>query len=114
MNSSLAGLREVLIGVAIYFIPGMIGAWIVVEVVRQIEIRFVKTQRERNFVIRAIASLIIFCPPFVTCSAVEFKFFPKAVDWWPLSLGLAILGGVLAAILSYVLLRFLQEHANAT
>jgi hypothetical protein len=111
-SSPRAGLRELLVGIAIYFIPGMIGSWIAVEVVRQIERRFVKTQRERNFAIRVIASLIIFCPAFIACLGVEFKVFPKAVEWWPLSLGLSFLAGALAAISAYLLLRFLQERTG--
>jgi hypothetical protein len=36
-NYPLVGMRGVIVGIVIYFTPGLIGAWIAVEIVRQIE-----------------------------------------------------------------------------
>lgn len=111
MNSPLAGLRGLALGIAIYFIPGLMGAWIAVEIVRQIEVRALKTQRERDFATRIIISLIIFVAAFIVCVGVQSSLFPKADEWWPLCL--ALVAATLAAILSYLLVKVIQKRIQA-
>jgi hypothetical protein len=111
-NYPLAGMRGVIVGIAIYFIPGLIGAWIAVGIVRQIETRALNTQQRRDFAIRTVIALIIFGPAFVVCTGVQFKLFSRAEEWWPLSLALSFIAGVLAAVASYLLIRALQKRAH--
>jgi len=101
-NYPLAGMRGVLEGIAIYFIPGLIGAWIAVEIVRQIETRALNTQRRRDCAIRTIIALIIFGPAFIVCTGVQFKLFSRE-EWWPLCLALSFIVAVLAAAATYLL-----------
>jgi hypothetical protein len=112
-NSPLVGVRGVLVGIAIYFIPGMIGAWIAVEVVRQIETRLLKTRPRRDFATITIIALIIFGPTFIVCTGVQFKLFSRTEEWWPLCLTLSFMAAALVATATYLLTRVLQERIHA-
>lgn len=83
-NYPLVGMRGVIAGIAIRFMPGLIGAWIAVDIVRQIETRVLNTQRRRDFATRTIIALIVFGPAFIVCTGVQFKLFSRAEEWWPL------------------------------
>lgn len=112
-NYPLVGMRGVIAGIAIYFMPGLIGAWIAVEIVRQIETRVLNTQRRRDFATRTIIALIVFGPAFIVCTGVQFKLFSRAEEWWPLCLALSFIVAVLAAVAAYVLIGALQKRAHA-
>jgi hypothetical protein len=111
-NYPLAGMRGVLEGIAIYLIPGLLGAWIAVEIVRQIETKVLNTQHRRDFAIRTVIALIIFGPAFIVCTGVQFKLFSRAEEWWPLTLVLSFIVGALAAVASYLLIGALQKRAH--
>ena len=106
----LTGVGGVVKGIAIYFIPGLIGAWIAVEIVRQIETRALNTQSRRDVAIRTIVSMIIFGPAFIVCAGIQFKLFSRAEESWPLSLALSFIVAALAAVAAYLLLRALQKR----
>jgi hypothetical protein len=91
----------------------MIGAWFAVVIVRLIETRLLTTRPRRDFATRAIIALIIFGPTFVVCTGVQFKLFPRADEWWPLFLALSLMAAALAATLTYLLTRTLQERIHS-
>lgn len=112
-NAPLTGARGLLEGIAIYFVPGLVGAWIAVEIVRQVEVRALKTQFKREFATRSIAALIVFGPVFIVCTGVQFNIFPKADAWWPAFLAISFTAAVFASALTYLLVRKLQQRTHA-
>jgi hypothetical protein len=111
--SPLVGPTGVLLGISIYFIPGAIGAWIAVEIVRQVETRLLNTQSRREFATRTIIALIIFGPAFIVSTGIQFKLFPRAEEWWPICLGVSFIAAALAATATYLLTRALQERLQS-
>ena len=109
----VAGPTGVLLFIGIYIIPGAIGAWIAVEIVRQVETRFLNTQSQRDFATRTIIALIIFGPAFVVSTGVQFKLFPRTEEWWPICLGVSFIAAALAATATYLLVRALQERLQS-
>ena len=109
-NYPLVGVRGLIEGMVIYFIPGLAGAWIAVEIVRQFETRVLNTQSRREFAIRAVVALMIFGPVFIVLTGVQFKMFPRTEEWWPLCLALSALGGLLASTLTYLLVGTMQKR----
>src|SRR5437667_3225407 len=61
-NAPLVGARGVFEGIAIYFFPGLVGAWIAVKIVRQVETRVLNTRGKRDLATRIITALIVFGP----------------------------------------------------
>ena len=111
-DSPLAGLTGFFVGVFIYFTPGLIGSWIAVEIVRQIEIRLLKGKRQRDLATRIIAALIVFGPSFIVCTALQFKLFLRAEEFWFLCLMISfVLAGVTGA-LTCRLLKTLQDSSR--
>jgi hypothetical protein len=82
-NAPLTGARGLFEGIAVFFLPGLVGAWIAVEIVRQVEVRALKTRARREFATRTIIALIVFGPVFTVCIRVQFNIFSKAEEWWP-------------------------------
>jgi hypothetical protein len=111
-NYPLVGIRGMLEGIGIYFIPGLIGAWIAIELVRQIETRALNSQRRRDFAVRAVTALVIFGPAFIVCTGVQFKLFSRAEDWWPLCLTLSFIVASGVAGVSYVRIRAWQKGVH--
>jgi hypothetical protein len=111
-NSPLVGARGVLEGIAIYFFPGLIGAWIAVEMVRQVETRVLNTQCRRDFATRIVTALIVFGPAFIVCTGVQFNIFSKAEELWPVVLAASFIVAVFAAAVTYLLVRILQQRST--
>ncbi len=111
-NAPLAGARGLIEGIAIYFVPGLVGAWITVEIVRQVEVRALKTPTRREFATRTIIALIVFVPVFIVCAGVQFNIFPKADAWWPAFLAVSFTAAAFASALTYLLVRTLQHRTH--
>jgi hypothetical protein len=111
-NAPLAGARGFFEGVAIYFVPGLVGAWIAVETVRQVEVRVLKTRARRELATRTISALIVFGPVFILCTGVQFDVFSKADAWWPAFLAVSFTAAVFASALTYLLVRTLQQRTH--
>src|SRR5215472_5718997 len=113
-NAPMVGARGLFEGLAIYFVPGLVGAWFAVEIVRQIETRVLNTPVKRNFATRTIIALLVFGPVFIVCTGVQFSIFSSAEDWWPAVLALSFIAAVSAAALTYLLIRTLQQRGAAS
>jgi protein-S-isoprenylcysteine O-methyltransferase Ste14 len=111
-NAPLTGARGLFEGIAIYFVPGLVGAWIAVEIVRQVEVRALKTQARREFATRTIIALIVFGPVFIVCTGVQFNMFSKADAWWPAFLVVSFTAAVFASALTFLLVRTLQQRTH--
>jgi len=112
-NAPLAGERGLFEGIAIYFLPGLFGAWIAVEIVRQVEVRVLKTRARREFATRTIIALLVFGPVFIVCTGVQFDIFSRAEAWWPAFLAFSFTAAVFASALTYLLVRTLQQRSPA-
>jgi hypothetical protein len=112
-NAPLSGARGLFEGIAIYFVPGLAGAWIAVEIVKQVEVRVLKTRARREFATRTIIALIVFGPVFIVCTGVQFDIFSRAESWWPAFLAVSFAVAVLASALTYLLVRTLQQRTHA-
>ena len=106
----LVGAKGLFAGLAIYFFPGLVGAWIAVEIVKQIETRVLNTQGKRDFATRTIIALLVFGPVFIACTGVQVSTFSRAEEWWPAVLAISLVAAVLAAALTYALVRTLQQR----
>jgi hypothetical protein len=111
-NAPLTGARGLFEGIAIYFVPGLGGVWIAVEVVRQIEIRALKTRAKREFATRTIVALIVFGPVFIACTGAQFNIFSRAETWWPAFLAVSFTVAVFTSALTYLLVRTLQQRTH--
>ena len=89
-NAPLTGARGLFEGIAIYFVPGLVGVWIAVEIVRQVEVRALKTRARREFASRTIIALIVFCTVFILCTGVQFNIFSRADAWWSAFLAVSL------------------------
>jgi len=112
-NAPLTGARGLFEGIAIYFVPGLVGAWIAVEIVRQVEVRALKTRARREFASRTIIALIVFGTVFIVCTGVQFNIFSRADAWWPAFLAVSFSAAVFASALTYLLVRTLQQRTHA-
>jgi hypothetical protein len=112
-KAPLMGARGVVEGIGIYVLPGLLGACIAVEIVKQIERRVLNSQSRRDRAIRAVTALIVFGPIFVLCTAIQFNLFSKAEDWWPIVLGISLVVAVSAGAGAYLSVRVLQRHMHA-
>ena len=111
-NAPLVGARGVFEGIGIYFFPGLVGAWIVVEIVRQIETRVLNTPVRRDLAVRIVTAAIVFVPAFVVCTGVQFNLFSKAEEWWPVVLAVSFIVALLTAAAAYQFLRVLQQRIH--
>jgi hypothetical protein len=109
-NAPLVGARGLFEGIAIYFFPGLVGAWIAIQIVSQIETRVLNTQGKRNFVIRAVFALVVFGPVFIVCAGILFNVFSSAEGWWPGLLAISFITAAFAAALTYLLVWTLQRR----
>ncbi len=109
-NAPPAGMRGLFEGVAIYVFPGLVGAWIAIQIVMQIETRVLKTQGKRDFAIRTVVALLVFGPVFIVCTGVLFNMFSSAEEWWPALLAISCIAALVAAALTYLLVRTLQQR----
>jgi hypothetical protein len=112
-DSPLAGSRGVFVAIPLYFVPGVVGAWLAIEVVRRTEIRFLRTQGARALATRIVIALIAFGPAFIVCTGVQFSLFPRAEEWLPLCLALSLVAAGLVATLAFVAARALQKRLDA-
>jgi hypothetical protein len=114
-NAPLTGARGLFEGIAIYLVPGLVGAWIAVEIVRQVEVRALKTRARREFATRTIVALIVFGPVFILCTGVQFNILSRAraEAWWPAFLAVSFTAAAFASALTYFLVRTLQQRTLA-
>jgi hypothetical protein len=107
-NAPLVGTRGLFEGIAIYFFPGLVGTWIAVQLVKQIETRVLNTQGKRDFAMRIVIALLVFGPVFIVCIGVQAATFSE--EWWPVFLAVSTIAAALAAALTYLLVRTLQQR----
>lgn len=112
-NAPLVGMRGFFEGIAIYVFPGLVGAWIAIRIVTQIETSVLNTQGKRDFAIRAVCALLVFGPVFIVCIGVLFNMFSSAEEWWPALLTISCIAALVAATLTYLLARTLQQRRPA-
>jgi hypothetical protein len=112
-TAPLNGPRGTVIGFSMWFVPGLLGTWLALAILKRIEQRWLKTRRARGFVVRLITSLIVFGLVFMVSVGVSVKFFQEWV--WAheyLSFCLAFMAAGSTAVLTYLLLGALQERVQ--
>jgi hypothetical protein len=104
-NAPFTGLRRLFEGVVIYVFPGLVGAWIAIQVLITIENRVLKTQGKRALAIETVIALLVFCPIFIVCTSVLLNMFSSREEWWPAFLAVSCIAALVAAALTYLLIR---------
>jgi len=108
------GVRGVMMALLIYFLPGLAGAWLCIEIVKKVERRWLSTQPARNFAVLATIASIVFIPALLVCIGVSDKLTKGwASSHVSLLLPFALIVAVLAAVVTFTLLRAVQQRVQA-
>jgi len=111
-NDPLTGARGLLEGITIYFVPGLVGAWIAVEIVRQVEVRTLTTRARRDFATRTIIALIVFGPVFILCTGIQLNILAGAEAWSPAFFAVSFTTAGFASASTYLIVRTLQQRTH--
>ena len=107
-----AGFHGVVEGLLFYALPGIVGAWIAVKLIRIIDRSFLNTQTARNLVIRfMVAAILAFIGAFVGLGLAT-NLLP--VGSIVASLWIALLSAILAATAGFVITMAFQRRATST
>lgn len=115
----MEGTEGVLVGFAVYVIPGVVGAWVAVEAVRQVGVRLLKTQPARGIrgwralATRSFIALLVFGPAFLVCVGVQFRLFPRAEEYSFLGLVLSLAAAGLIATVAFLIAKALRGRVQA-
>jgi len=106
-NRPITDAQTYILDALMYFPPGVLGAWLAVNIVRQIENHWLNTDRSRAFAVRLTVALIVFPPAFILWFGFSDRLLGNdwAISHLALSLPLAVMVAVLAAALTYRAIR---------
>ena len=100
-----------LAGLVFWALPGCIGAWLSIAIVKKAEEKFFKTSEARQLAQRVVVALISFlCGSFISLGLTE-SWLPT--DSFVANLGLPLLGGASIGIVTFFLAKYIQRRSSS-